>query len=105
PPREVLVSLLPDESELLTEWLTGLRGRTVSVRVPRRGAKRRLMETASINAADAFGRHRLSRQKDHNARAKALRSLQEVLGLTDPPLRIEAYDISTLQGTNTVSSM
>ncbi|HUG31569.1 MAG TPA: excinuclease ABC subunit UvrC [Acidimicrobiia bacterium] len=105
PPREVLVSLIPDETELLTQWLSDLRGRGVSLRVPKRGAKRRLMETASINAADAFGRHRLSRQKDHNARAKALRSLQDVLGLSDPPLRIEAYDISTLQGTNTVASM
>jgi excinuclease ABC subunit C len=105
PPREVLVSLMPDEVELLSEWLTDLRGGNVSLRVPQRGAKRRLMETASINAAEAFGRHRLSRQKDHNARAKALRSLQEVLGLTESPLRIEAYDISTLQGTNTVSSM
>ncbi len=105
PPREVLVSLMPDETDLLTEWLISLRERPVTLRVPQRGAKRRLMETASINAADAFGRHRLSRQKDHNARAKALRSLQDVLGLTDPPLRIEAYDISTLQGTNTVSSM
>jgi excinuclease ABC subunit C len=63
------------------------------------------MQTASMNAAEAFARHRLSRQKDHNARAKAIRSLQEVLGLPDPPLRIEAYDISTLQGTNTVASM
>ena len=105
PPREVLVSVMPDESDLLTVWLTTLRGANVSLRVPQRGAKRRLMETASINAADAFGRHRLSRQKDHNARAKALRSLQEVLGLEDSPLRIEAFDVSTLQGTNTVSSM
>jgi excinuclease ABC subunit C len=105
PPREVLVSLMPDEADLLTEWLSEIRERNVSLRVPQRGAKRRLIETASINAADAFGRHRLSRQKDHNARAKALRSLQEVLGLEDPPLRIEAYDISTLQGTNTVASM
>lgn len=105
PPREVLVSLMPDETELLTEWLSDLRGTNVSLRAPQRGAKRRLMETASINAAEAFGRHRLSRQKDHNARAKALRSLQEVLGLIDPPLRIEAYDVATLQGTNTVSSM
>jgi excinuclease ABC subunit C len=105
PPREVLVSIMPAESDLLTEWLTALRERPASLRVPQRGAKRRLMETASINAAEAFARHRLSRQKDHNARAKALRSLQEVLGLVDPPLRIEAYDISTLQGTNTVSSM
>jgi excinuclease ABC subunit C len=105
PPREVLVSLIPDEAELLTEWLTDLGERNVSLRVPQRGAKRRLMETASINATEAFARHRLSRQKDHNARAKALRSLQDVLGLADPPLRIEAFDISTLQGTNTVASM
>lgn len=105
PPREVLVSLAPDEAELLEEWLAGLRGSLVSLRVPQRGAKRRLMETTSANAAEAFARHRLSRQKDHNARAKALRSLQEELGLSEPPLRIEAYDISTLQGTNTVASM
>ena len=105
PPREVLVSIVPDEIELLAEWLIELRGSMVSLRVPRRGAKRRLMATTSINAAEAFGRHRLSRQKDHNSRAKALRSLQEELGLAEPPLRIEAYDISTLQGTNTVASM
>jgi excinuclease ABC subunit C len=105
PPREVLVSIEPDEIELLTEWLTSIRESNVSLRLPRRGAKRRLLDTAATNAAEAFARHRLSRQKDHNARAKALHSLQEVLGLPDPPLRIEAYDISTLQGTNTVSSM
>jgi excinuclease ABC subunit C len=63
------------------------------------------METTRTNAAEAFARHRLKRSQDHNARAKALRSLQEVLDLPEPPLRIEAFDISTLQGTNTVSSM
>ena len=105
PPREVLVSLAPDEPELITEWLTDLRGRRVGLRVPQRGAKRRLMETTATNAAEAFARHRLGRQKDYNARAKALRSLQEEVGLSEPPLRIEAYDISTLQGSNTVASM
>ena len=105
PPREVLVSVEPDEPELLNEWLNELRGRQVSLRVPQRGAKRRLMATTAVNAAEAFARHRLSRQKDHNARAKALRSLQFELGLPESPLRIEAYDISTLQGTNTVASM
>lgn len=63
------------------------------------------METTATNAGEAFARHRLRRQKDHNARARALQSLQDVLDLPDPPLRIEAYDISTLQGTNTVASM
>ncbi len=105
PPREVLVSTMPDEADLLTEWLSELGERNVSLRVPQRGAKRRLMETASVNAAEAFGRHRLSRQKDHNSRAKALRSLQDELGLSESPLRIEAYDVATLQGTNTVASM
>ena len=105
PPREVLVSIAPAEIELLTEWLSTSRGYRVDLRVPRRGAKRRLMQTASTNAAEAFGRHRLKRHRDHNARARALRSLQEVLDLPVAPLRIEAYDISTLQGTNTVASM
>ncbi|MGI9609968.1 MAG: helix-hairpin-helix domain-containing protein, partial [Acidimicrobiia bacterium] len=77
----------------------------VNLRVPQRGAKRRLMVTTATNAAEAFARHRLKRQKDHNARAQALQSLQDVLDLPEAPLRIEAYDISTLQGTNTVASM
>ena len=105
PPREVLVAVEPDEQELLTEWLSDLAGRRVSLRVPQRGTKRRLMDTTKTNAAEAFARHRMSRQRDHNARARALRSLQEELGLEESPLRIEAYDISTLQGTNTVASM
>lgn len=105
PPREVLVSVEPADRDLLEEWLTEARGASVSLRVPQRGAKRRLMETTTTNAAEAFARHRLRRSRDHNARARALRSLQEELGLPEAPLRIEAYDISTLQGTNTVASM
>jgi excinuclease ABC subunit C len=105
PPRQVLVEIEPAEKELIQEWLAERRGTKVSLRVPTRGSKRRLMETTATNAAEAFARHRLKRSQDHNARAKALRSLQEVLDLPEPPLRIEAFDISTLQGTNTVSSM
>ena len=105
PPRQVLVEIDPAEKELLQEWLAERRGTKVSLRVPTRGSKRRLMETTATNAAEAFARHRLKRSQDHNARAKSLRSLQEVLDLPEPPLRIEAFDISTLQGTNTVSSM
>ncbi len=105
PPKQVLVQELPEDASLWSEWLAVRRGSAVSLRVPRRGAKRRLMDTASANARDAFARHRLRRQSDHNARAKALRSLQEVLDLPEPPLRIEAFDISTIQGTDTVASM
>src|SRR5206468_8927358 len=50
-------------------------------------------------------RHRLKRASDHNARARALNSLQEALGLPDPPLRIECYDMSHIQGSDYVGSM
>jgi excinuclease ABC subunit C len=105
PPREILVPVLPGEAEVLQEWLATRRGGRVALRVPQRGAKRRLLATAQANAAEVFARHRLQRHGDHNARAKALRSLQEALGLPEPPLRIECYDISTIQGTDTVGSM
>jgi excinuclease ABC subunit C len=105
PPKAVLVQELPPDTDLWAAWLAERRGTRVSLRVPQRGAKRRLLETARTNAREAFARHRLRRQSDHNARARALRSLQDALGLPVPPLRIEAYDISTIQGTNTVGSM
>ncbi|MDH5616071.1 MAG: excinuclease ABC subunit UvrC, partial [Acidimicrobiia bacterium] len=105
PPKAVLVQELPPDANLWAEWLSERRGAHVSLRVPQRGGKRRLLETARTNAREAFARHRLRRQSDHNARARALRSLQDTLGLPVPPLRIEAYDISTIQGTNTVGSM
>jgi excinuclease ABC subunit C len=105
PPAEVLVQTLPSDVALWTDWLEYRRGAAISLRIPQRGVKRRLMETAVANSHEAFGRHRLRRQNDHNARAKALRSLQEALDLPEPPLRIEAYDIATIQGSDTVGSM
>jgi excinuclease ABC subunit C len=105
PPREVLVQTLPEDHELWEEWLALRRESRVSLRVPKRGAKRRLMETARANAAEEFSRHRLKRSTDHNARARALRNLQDHLELSTAPLRIECYDISTIQGRDTVGSM
>jgi excinuclease ABC subunit C len=105
PPPQVLVQVLPDDAALWGEWLAQRRGGRVSLRVPQRGSKRRLLATARANAAEVFARHRLQRHSDHNARARALRSLQAALDLPEPPLRIEAYDISTIQGRDTVGSM
>jgi excinuclease ABC subunit C len=105
PPRAVLVQQLPEDADVWADWLAGRRGSAVALRVPQRGAKRRLMETAHANARDEFARHRMRRQSDHNSRAKALRSLQDYLELPHPPLRIECYDISTIQGRDTVGSM
>ena len=105
PARLVIVPVLPSAPDVMIDLLSERRGGPVELRVPQRGAKRRLQETAQTNAEESFLRHRLRRQSDHNARARALRSLQEALSLPEAPLRIEAYDISTIQGTATVGSM
>ncbi|MDE0369978.1 MAG: excinuclease ABC subunit UvrC [bacterium] len=105
PPRLILVEALPPDDEPWSDLLSQRRGTRVTLRSPKRGAKRRLLETAKTNASEALLRHRLRRQSDHNARARDLRSLQTALALPEPPLRIEAYDISTIQGRHTVGSM
>jgi len=104
-PKEVLVPDMPDDPEVYLDWLSGARGSNVSIRVPQRGDKRALQEMVTQNAKEEFVRHRLKRASDHNARARALNALQDALGLPDPPLRIECYDMSHIQGSDYVGSM
>ena len=104
-PKTVLVTKDSADPELYEEWLSSIRGSKVEIRVPKRGAKKELLETATRNAKEEFSRHRLKRASDHNSRAKALNELQTWLGLPESPLRIECYDMSHLQGTNYVGSM
>lgn len=104
-PREVLVPDVPDDPDLYAEWLSGQRGGRVRIRVPQRGDKRALQATVTQNAREEFVRHRLKRAADHNSRAKALNALQEALDLPEPPLRIECYDMSHIQGSDYVGSM
>ncbi len=104
-PREILVPVDPDDREALEELLGKLRGGRVTIRVPQRGEKRAFLAGVHDNASEAFHQHKLKRAKDFNARSQALHELRDALGLTEAPLRIECYDISTLQGTNSVASM
>jgi excinuclease ABC subunit C len=104
-PREVLVPELPADAEALTEWLTGLRGSKVSLRVPQRGDKRALAETVERNAGEAFTQHKLRRAGDLTARSAALAELQDYLALETAPLRIECVDISHIQGSDVVASL
>ncbi|MDP9443413.1 MAG: excinuclease ABC subunit UvrC [Actinomycetota bacterium] len=107
-PREVLVPALPDnasEVAALTDWLSQRRGARVSLRVPRRGDKRALLETVGRNAGQALALHKTRRASDLTTRTRALEELQRVLGLDQAPLRIECYDVSNLQGSEVVASM
>ena len=104
-PKNVYVPALPDNQTLYEQWLSKQRGSRVEIRVPQRGDKRGLHETATKNARESFGRHRLKRGTDHNSRARALEELKKHLELPEAPLRIECYDMSHLQGTDYVGSM
>jgi excinuclease ABC subunit C len=104
-PRELLVPELPPDSDALADWLSQHRGSRVSLRVPQRGDKRALMETVARNAAQALTRHKLKRAGDLTTRSKALDEIGEALGMDSPPLRIECFDVSHIQGTDVVASM
>jgi excinuclease ABC subunit C len=101
----VLVSTPLEDPRPWSAWLEGLRGSRVAIRMPQRGDKRALMATAVANAENTLRLHTARRSSDLTTRSQALRELQDVLALPEPPLRIECIDISTLQGQDTVASL
>jgi excinuclease ABC subunit C len=100
-PRQILASELPEDAGLIAEWLSARAGRRVEVHVPQRGRKAHLLEMALANAREALAQSLRSAQ----GRERALQELQEALELPTLPLRIEAYDISNIQGALAVGSM
>ncbi len=104
-PREILVPTMPASGDLLSQLLTEARGARVQIRVPQRGDKKTLLQTAARNASESLLQHKLRRSSDLTARNRALEELQEALDLPTPPLRIECFDVSHLQGTEVVASM
>lgn len=103
-PREVIVPILPDEIEDLEKWLSFSRGTKVQIRVALRGDKKSLLETAQTNAEHSLRNFKIKRSSDFTARSQALSNLQEVLGMKEPPLNIECFDVSHLAGTGVVAS-
>ncbi|WP_407639429.1 excinuclease ABC subunit UvrC [Kitasatospora azatica] len=104
-PREVLVPALPDPVGPVAEWLAGLRGAAVDLRVPQRGDKKDLMATVERNAQQALALHKTKRASDLTTRSRALQEIADALELDSVPLRIECFDISHLQGQDVVASM
>ena len=104
-PPLILLQAMPADRPVLEEWLAEKRSMKVELRVPRRGDKLKLMEMAQENAAEFLRLQQAERAADTNRQTEAVAELQAALHLERPPARIECYDISTLQGTNTVGSM
>lgn len=102
PAPELVLSAEIAEAPLVLEWLRQRRGGRVELSAPQRGRRRELVAMAEENAALALQSHLLSRTNRHQA---VREELQRALGLAEPPDRIECFDISTIQGSDTVASM
>ena len=104
-PPLLLLQYAVEDREVLREWLKDRRGAAVNIQAPRQGAKKQLVDIAAENARQ--GLEQLAfREMTAAVRADdALGEIQEALKLGGPPQRIEAYDISNIQGTSAVGSM
>src|SRR5688500_1080958 len=102
PPAEINLPLEIEDAEAIEAWLTARAGRRVRVVVPRRGDKRALVDLATRNAELSY---RTRFNENTAAHFDALETLRATIGLPALPRRIECFDISTIQGSETVASM
>jgi len=105
PPSEILVDLLPVDSDNLMAWLSNKRGKSVTLSQPQRGEKVEIVEMVKRNAHQALIQYLSKRANDAAVSGNALSQIAEYLELPELPLRIECFDISNIQGTNMVASM
>lgn len=104
-PDEVLLPMKPHDEEAISMWLREKKGRKVSIRVPKRGDKKQLVSMATDNARLSLEEEKLKAMQDAMVKDAALLELKEVLELPRLPRRIEAFDISTIQGSHAVGGM
>ncbi len=104
-PVEILLPEAIAEQDVVAAWLSAKRGRKVAISVPVRGEKKNLVKMAMANAKYAFELYRVRGRGGEERATWLLGELKKDLGLASMPFRIECFDISTLQGTETVASM
>ena len=104
-PPHVLVQHPVEDSEVIREWLRGLRGKSVRLMQPQRGVHKQLIDTVGENAVQGLAQHRVKWLDNADVIQQAMEELQEELSLPASPHRMECYDISHIQGSNSVGSM
>lgn len=103
-PREVMVEYEVTESELIEKWLSEKRGGKVSIIVPKKGQKERLVELAHKNAATVLTKDMEKIKREEERTTGAMKQISGWLGLEDVS-RVESYDISNISGFLSVGSM
>jgi excinuclease ABC subunit C len=104
-PKEILLQSEINEINIIESYLSSKRGTKVHIKVPKRGDKNDLIELARKNAEAALEQLKYRIIRDRQMTEGALEELQAILSLDDMPYRIEAFDISNIQGTDPVASM
>ena len=103
-PREVILPQDIDEKEVLENWLTERRGSKVYIRVPQKGVKEKLVELAQKNARLVLNQDKEKMRREEGRTIGAVKEIEKLLGMEDI-VRMEAYDISNINGFETVGSM
>ncbi len=103
-PREVMIQEEIEEADVIAEWLSQKRGQKAYLRVPKKGAKEKLVELAHQNAAMVLSQDKEKIKREEGRTIGALKEISKLLGLTDIR-RVEAYDISNTSGFESVGSM
>jgi len=104
-PREILLPVEIEERNIVQSWLKQRKGSAVTIEVPQQGEKARLVDMAATNAEQALSQFSTELQQKEAWAEEAMGQLQDAIGLPTPPLRVEGYDISNIQGTAPVGSM
>lgn len=101
-PARIHVPVDFEDREALEELLSERRGRKVEIHTPQRGPKREMLALAETNARHSFEQRFRVLKPSTEAIARAL---QDILGLAEPPQRIECFDVSHIHGADTVASL
>ncbi len=104
-PKEIILQSNITDAEVIAKWLSDLRHSRVTLTVPQKGDKKRLVDMAARNANFALEQKREKRDKEETKTIEVLSALQKTLNLPSPPIRIESVDISNVQGFENVGSL
>ena len=104
-PKEIFLPALPEQADFINDWLRQKRGKSLEMTVPKLGDKKKLVAMANINAEYLLRDYQIALVKKEQTASRAVLSLQRDLRLDKPPLRIECFDNSHIQGSDYVSSL
>lgn len=104
-PKEIIIESEIEDQVVMEEWLSNIKGKKVSIRVPQKGDKKSLISMVKKNAMEYLEKFSNLNKRKYERSEGALIELAEVLGLEEPPRRIESYDISNIQGVDSIGVM